>query len=72
MLPWPPDKLSHCLDDVKRWCSTNKLKINPDKTKFIVFGSKSQCRRLNQSFPVNILGNLISPVDAVWELWYVV
>ena len=33
------DKLSHCLEDVKRWLSTNKLKLNPDKTKFIVFGS---------------------------------
>ena len=35
------DKLSRCLEDVKRWLSTNKLKLNPDKTEFIVFGSKS-------------------------------
>ena len=41
------DKLSHCLEDVKRWLSTNKLKLNPDKTKFIVFGSKSQREKLN-------------------------
>ena len=37
------DKLSCCLEDVKRWLSTNKLKLNPDKshkTEFIVFGSK--------------------------------
>ena len=49
------DKLSHCLEDIKRWLSTNKLKLNPDRTEFIVFGSKSQRERLNQSFPVNIL-----------------
>ena len=24
------DKLSQCLEDVKRWLSTNKLKLNPD------------------------------------------
>ena len=68
------DKLSCCLEDVKRWLSTNKLKLNPDKTEFIVFGSisKSQCEKLNHSFPVNILSNLISPVDAVRNLgvWF--
>ena len=66
------DKLSHCLEDVKRLLSTNKLKLNPDKTKFIVFGSEFQYEKLNHSFPVNILGNLISPVDAVRNLgvWY--
>ena len=66
------DKLSHCLEDVKRWLSTNKLKLNPDKTEFIVFDSKSQREKLNQSFPVNILGNLISPTDAVRNLgvWF--
>ena len=66
------DKLSHCLEDVKRWLYTNKLKLNPDKTEFIVFGSKSQREKLNQSFPVNILGNLISPIDAVRNLgvWF--
>ena len=66
------DKLSCCLEDVKRWLSTNKLKLNPDKTEFIVFGSKSQREKLNHSFPVNILGNLISPADVVRKLgvWF--
>ena len=41
------------------------IKLNPD-------GSKSQRGKLNHSFPVNILGNLISPVDAVRNLgvWF--
>ena len=41
------------------------IKLNPD-------GSKSQRVKLNHSFPVNILGNLISPVDAVRNLgvWF--
>ena len=39
------NKLSHCLEDVKRWLSANKLKLNPDKTEFIVFGSKSQHKK---------------------------
>ena len=66
------DKLSRCLEDVKRCLTTNKLKLNPDKTELIVLGSKSQREKLNHSFPVNILGNLISPVDAVRNLvvWF--
>ena len=37
-----------------------------------MFGSKSQREKLNHSFPINILGNLISPVDAVRNLgvWF--
>ena len=37
-----------------------------------MFVSKSQREKLNHSFPVNILGNLISPRDAVRNLgvWF--
>ena len=40
------DKLSHCLEDIKRWLSTNKPKLNPDKTEFIVFGSSLSVKNL--------------------------
>ena len=33
-----------------------------------MFGPRSEGGKLNHSFPVNILGNLISPVDAVRNL----
>ena len=32
------DRLKSCLDDVKKWLSVYKLKLNPDKTEFIIFG----------------------------------
>ena len=32
-------KLNSCLDDIRRWMITNKLKINDSKTEFIVFRS---------------------------------
>ena len=47
------------LDDVKKWLSANKLKLNADKTEFIIFGVKIQCEKLNKSFPVNILGSFL-------------
>ena len=68
VLPRPLISCHTALNDVKRWLFTKKLKLNPSKTKFIVFGSKSQHERFNHSFPVNILGNLISPTDAVRNL----
>ena len=48
--------------------SENKLKLNPDKTEFIVFGAKDRYKWLSDSFPVHILGNCLSPTDVVRDL----
>ena len=45
------DKLNRCLQDVKEWMSASKLKLNPAKTEFILFGSKKQRERLNACSP---------------------
>ena len=50
----PFDKLNRCLQDVKEWMSASKLKLNPDKTEFILFGSKKQRERLSACFPIDI------------------
>ena len=65
-------KLNACLHDVQRWMSHSKLKLNPEKTEFIVFGSKAQRRKISSHFPVSILGSLLHPVDSVRNLgvWF--
>ena len=65
-------RLNACLLDVQRWMSLSKLKLNPEKTEFIVFGSKSQRQKLSSYFPVSIFGSLIHPVDSVRNLgvWF--
>ena len=40
------------------------LKLNPGQIELIIFGSKIQHEKLSKSFPVNILGNLLSPAEA--------
>ena len=60
------DRLKSCLNDIQVWMSENKLKLNPDKTKF--FGAKDRYKWLSDSFPVNILGNCLSPTDVVRKL----
>ena len=66
------DKLNRCLQDVKEWMSVSKLKLNPDKTEFILFGSKKQRERLNACFPIDILGNPLQPTESVRNLgvWF--
>ena len=50
---------------------TNKLKLNPDKTEFILIGSKDNCKQLLPHFPINILGNQVSPEQSVKNIWVV-
>ena len=52
--------------------STSKLKLNPDKTEFIIFGSKRQRDKLKAYFPIDILGSPLCPVDTVKNLgmWF--
>ena len=59
------DCLKSCLNDILVWMSKNKLKLN---TEFIVFGAKDRYKWLSDSFPVNILGNCLSPTDVVRNL----
>ena len=54
------------------WMSTSKLRLNPDKTEFIIFALKRQRDKLKACFPIDILGSPLSPVDSVWNLcvWF--
>ena len=66
------EQLNRCLNDVKKWMSTSKLKLKPDKTEFIIFGSKRQREKLKACFLTDILGSLLYPVDSVRNLgvWF--
>ena len=61
-------KLKNCLNDIQNFMFTNKLKLNPDKTKFILIGSKNNRKQLLPHFPINILGNQVSPAQSVKNL----
>ena len=52
--------------------SLSKFNLNPEKTEFIVFGSKAQYQKISSHFPVSILGSLLHPVDSVRNLgvWF--
>ena len=46
----------------------NKLKLNPDKAEFILIGSEKNCNQLLPHFPINIMGNQVSPAQSVRNL----
>ena len=61
-------KLKNCLNDIQNFMFTNKLKLNPDKTEFILIGSKNNRKQFLPHFPINILGNQVSPAQSVKNL----
>ena len=61
-------KLKNCLKDIQNFMFTNKLKLNPHKTEFISIGSKNNRKQVLPHFPINILGNQVSPAQSVKNL----
>ena len=45
-----------CLASVQSWMSTNKLKLNPDKTEFLLIGNERQRSKYLFMFPIELLG----------------
>ena len=62
------DKLNSCLQDVQEWVSSSMLKLNPEKTEFIIFGSHAQLKKLDSYLPVRIFGKLLHPSAVVKNL----
>jgi len=38
--------LKNCIDDIKRWMPVDKLKLNDDKTEFIIIGTRQQLKKV--------------------------
>ena len=60
--------LSDCLLDIRQWMQHTKLKLNPDKTEFLLIGSKLQRDKLKDLFPIDLLGNVTTPSNHVKKL----
>jgi len=60
-------RLLTCIADIEKWMSSNRLKLNADKTEFIWFGTRQQLAKL-RSVPLLMKGQLIAPLDKVRDL----
>ena len=48
--------LQSCLASNQSWMSTNKLKLNPDKTEFLLIGNERQRSKCLSMFAIELLG----------------
>ena len=61
------EEINEDLVSVRNWCFRNRLLLNPDKTKLIVFGSRQMSLKLHD-FRLSLLGKDISPVQSAKDL----
>ena len=54
--------------DVWEWMSSSMLKLNPEKTQFIIFGSHAQVKKLDLHLPVMVFVKLLHPSAVVKNL----
>ena len=52
-------KLKSCLASVPNWMLSNKLKLNPDKTKFLLTGHKQQWAKYLSLFRVTLVTQIL-------------
>ena len=60
--------LTKFLRDVSAWMSSRKLNINPDKTEFLLIGSKVQREKNSKCFPTRLLAQEVTPAPSARNL----
>ena len=60
--------LQNCLNAVQSWMFSSKLKLNPDKTEFLLIGNNVQRNKFSSKFPVALLGQNVNPADSARNL----
>ena len=60
--------LQSCLASVQSWMSTNKLKMNPEKAKFLLIGNEWQRSKYIFMFPIDLLGVETYPAKSARNL----
>lgn len=60
--------LKSSLESTQKWMQMNKLKLNPDKTEFLLIGNNQQRNKYLSMFPVNLLGADTNPTKQAKNL----
>ena len=60
--------LLSCMASVQSWMSTNKLKLNPDETEFLLIGNEQQRSKYLSMFPIELLGVKTNPAKSARNL----
>ena len=60
--------LQSCLASVQSWMLTNKLKLSPDKTEFLLIGKEQQQSKYLFMFPIELFSVKTNPAKSAWNL----
>ena len=61
--------LERCIDAIKDWCASRRLKMNGDKTEIIWFGSKATLKKLSSADTTLRMGStILEPMNSVRNL----
>ena len=61
--------LQNCIDDIKDWMLSDKLKVNDGKTEFLIIGTRPQLAKVNLN-SLRIGDNSISSIDKAKNLGF--
>ena len=62
--------LQNCVASIQEWMTSNKLKLNPDKTEFVIIGPPHKREELSQFFPLDLLGSCLTPHHSAKNLGF--
>jgi len=65
------DRILACVADIDSWMSSNRLKLNAEKTEFIWLGTRQQMAKVAVS-PLQVKDQLITPLDKVRDLGVII
>uniref|UniRef100_A0A669EDX1 Reverse transcriptase domain-containing protein n=1 Tax=Oreochromis niloticus TaxID=8128 RepID=A0A669EDX1_ORENI len=64
----PPTSISDCLSEIKVWFTHNFLKLNGNKTEFILIGTRSKLTTVPTSLSLSIDNSVVTPSPQVKSL----
>ena len=59
--------IGRCIEEIRNWMAMNMLKLNDDKTEFIIFGTCQQLKKIDH-ITIRIGSENIVPVGHVTEI----
>ena len=63
------ETIQNCIEDIRRWMTLNMLKLNDDKTEFIILGTRQQLAKLTD-VSIRFGNTTVLPVDYVCNLGF--
>ena len=63
-------RIENCINEINVWMTQNLLKLNSDKTEFILFGTRHQLSKVDD-ISIQIGSNIIKPANHVRNLGFV-